>query len=340
MMNGRLRGTSALRATIVTVGICVAAGVAAQPALSTPAANGAALATSPRLATDKNDLDLLLERFDAEERRLTDERDAIGPELEVTRQRVIARGRQYYRRVRAGLLPAGGGFDALVDHATEMERLRMALSRDLDSERALVRRHDELGATLEKLRAERAPYEVHRRAMSEARDALRQAEERRSAFQRAFEASSEPPDYVTVYGGDLGPDDEDRSSTAFAGRKGRLPLPVVGRAEVRRVSRPMAGGPGLELTAPAGALARTVAPGRVVFADRLDDYGLTVLVDHGEHYYSLYANLKELDVAVGDVLPAGKRLATVFSANGQSLLYFELRLGRDLVDPAPWLGLG
>jgi len=282
---------------------------------------------------------MLLRRFDAEEKSLREEQSKIGPELEIVHQRVIARGRRYYRFVRAGLLPAGGGFDALVDHATQMERLRMALNRDLAKERTLVRRHDEIRSELEGLRAERAPYEVHRQAMAQARDTMRQAEERRDAFTRAFESSSSPPDSVTIYGADVGPED-DGAVAAFAARKGHLLLPVAGRAEVRRVHRQVAGGPGLELSAPAGAVARSVAAGRVVFADHLDEYGKTVLIDHGDHYYTLYANLDAIDVAVGEVLPAGQRIATVFRVGGQSLLYFELRVGRDLVDPGPWLGLG
>ena len=33
--------------------------------------------------------------------------------------------------MRAGLLPAGGGFDAMVDHAAHVERSRRAVERDL-----------------------------------------------------------------------------------------------------------------------------------------------------------------------------------------------------------------
>lgn len=326
----RLLSGTALVATVAGVAL-------AQPGSAPPAANPGQ--TGARMSTDRNDLDMLIKRFDAQEKALRDEQAKIGPELEITHKRVIVRGRRYYQFVRAGLLPAGGGFDALVDHATEMERLRMALNRDLNKERALVRRHDEIRDELERIRAERAPYEVHKRAMAEARDTMRQAEERREAFRRAFENSASPPDSVTIYGADVGPEDDGAGST-FAGRKGHLLLPIAGRAEVRRVHRPVAGGPGLELTAPAGAVARTVAAGRVVFADHLDDYGKTVLIDHGEHYYTLYANLETIDVAVGEVLPAGQRIATVYRVSGQSVLYFELRSGRDLVDPGPWLGLG
>src|SRR6185436_7538907 len=92
----------------------------------------------------------------------------------------------------------------------------------------------------------------------------------------------------------------------FRSLKGRLPFPVAGRAEVNRVNR--GGGPAVELVAPSGSVVRSVAAGRVSFADRYDDYGLTVILDHGDHYYSIYGSLGAADVRVGDGISAGARL--------------------------------
>ena len=117
-------------------------------------------------------------------------------------------------------------------------------------------------------------------------------------------------------------------------------MPIAGRAEVRRVHRHGAGGPGIELVAGADAGVRAIAPGRVAFADRYDDYGLTILLDHGDRYYSVYANLASADVQVGQSIPAGGGLGKAGDdGRGRSLLYFEIRRGADVVDPAPWLGL-
>src|SRR5437870_3980061 len=109
-----------------------------------------------------NDLDRMLSRSENEERALRAELAEIGPKLELTRRRMVARGRAYYRLVRAGLLPAGGGFDALVDHAAHMERTRMALERDLLAESALLKQSGEIQAKLGRIRAERAPLELQR----------------------------------------------------------------------------------------------------------------------------------------------------------------------------------
>jgi murein DD-endopeptidase MepM/ murein hydrolase activator NlpD len=308
---------------------------APQPAaLPIPAANAA-----PAARAGGDDLERLLARYDAEERALRDEQSRIGPDLELTRRRMLARGRAYYKQVHAGLLPAGGGFDSLVDHAAHVEQNRRVLARDLARVEYLGKRSTEIGERLARLRAERAPLEVQREAMDRARNALQQADERRAAFARAFDSSQRPPDYLAVYGAEPGPNDVD-PRRGFRALKGRMPFPLAGRAEVRRVTVPGGTGtPALELTTPPGAVVRSVAPGRIAFADRHDDYGVTVIVDHGDRYFSIYANLGAVDAHTGDVVASGARIGTLGTDTGHGTLHFELRHGVDPIDPSPWLGL-
>lgn len=294
----------------------------------------------PRADGD-NELERLLARLTEEERALSAERDRIGPAIAIVNRRMIARARAHVRHLRAGDLPAGGGFDALVDHAAAVERTRRALERDRDAEAALRQRSAEIDDRLARIRVMRAPLDVQREAMVRARMALQQADERRAAFARAFESSVRPPDYMAIYGADSGPSDADPRA-GFASLKGRLPFPVSGRAEARRVMRRGAGGPGLELHAIPGATARGVAAGRVAFADVYDDYGLTVILDHGGSYYSVYGGLGRVDVRVGDSAPQNARLGTVGDGNPggpAAVLYFEIRHRAATIDPAPWLGL-
>jgi septal ring factor EnvC (AmiA/AmiB activator) len=281
------------------------------------------------------EIERMLAKVEADERALAAELEESRPRLEMTRRRVIVRGRAYYRLVRAGLLPAGGGFDALVDHAAHVERTRRALDRDVATVATLEKRLGELENKLARLRAEKGPLEVQREALRRARAALAEAEERRAAFARAFE-SSVRPSAVAVYGTDYGPTPD--ASAGFRSLRGRLPFPIAGRAEVNRVNR--GSGPGVEMLAPSGTAVRSVAAGRVSFADRYDDYGLTVILDHGDHYYSVYASLAGADVHVGDTITAGARVGTVGSVDGTPpKLYFELRHNATTIDPAPWLGL-
>jgi murein hydrolase activator len=281
------------------------------------------------------DVERLLARAEAEEKRIAAELAESRPRLDMIKKRTLHRGRAYYRLVRAGLLPAGGGFDALVDHAARVERTRLALERDVAADAALSKRIGELSARLSQVRMEKGPLEVQRDALRRARAALAEAEERRAAFTRAFETSVRPSG-VAVYGTDFGPAPDPHGG--FRSLRGRLPFPIAGRAEVNRVHKN--GGPAIELVAASGTAVRAVAAGRVSFADRYDDYGLTLILDHGDHYYSVYASLGSVDIHVGDTTNAGERIGTVGSVDGSPPhLYFELRHNAATLDPSPWLGL-
>src|SRR5260221_6976617 len=48
---------------------------------------------------------------------------------------------------------------------------------------------------------------------------------------------------------------------------------------------------GVGISAPVGTAVRSVAPGTVVSAAPLGTYGLTVILDHGGGYFSIYASL-------------------------------------------------
>jgi septal ring factor EnvC (AmiA/AmiB activator) len=62
-----------------------------------------------------------------------------------------------------------------------------------------------------------------------------------------------------------------------------------------------------------------------------------VIIDHGARHYTVSSNLATVEVKVGDEVNAGERLGTV--GGSPSALYFEVRVGKDTVDPAEWLGL-
>lgn len=306
-------------------------------ALASSVASGSTPMDAPPLRASNavSDFERMIMRIEDEQRALEKELVSIDPHLETVRKRMIARGRAYYRQVHAGLLPVGEGFDALVDHAAKVERVRRALERDIALEADLIKRKTTVRTRLERLAAERAPLDVQREAMIRAKRALDAEEERRSAFARAFETSTRP-DYVAIYGADSGPRDAD-TKLDFLKQKGRLHFPVAGRAEARKSNRH--GVTGLEFVTQLSATVRSVAAGHVVFADRYDAYGLTVIVDHGDRYYSVYANLGGTDTRVGDLVGAGARLGTSGTSGKDDAVYFEIRRGSNPEDPGPWLGM-
>lgn len=262
----------------------------------------------------------------------------LARESDAAHTRTVTRGRVYVRLAKAGLLPIGGGFEALVDHAVRIERLRQAIGRDVKLERELAARRLALSRQMIELEARRSTLENEVQAMSVAQAALLSEQDRASAFARAF-SSSVGSAHTAVYGAGVGPSDSAPASSGFASLKGRLPFPITGRSEIRSARRPGSEGPGLEMFAPTGSVVRAVQAGRVAFADSYAAYGRTVILDHGGGYYTVSANLGTIDVKVGDDLAFGSRLGTVGNADGGARLYFEIRVGTNTVVPADWFGI-
>jgi len=288
-----------------------------------------------RSASAAADLERLVVALDREERTLRARLGELGREAAIVQQRTLARGRAYTRLARAGLLPVGDGFDALAEHAAKLERLYQGLAQDLRTEKRLSAERIAVGEKLEALAARRGPLELEQSVLARAEDALRSAEERQRAFELAFEGG----DHTAVYGGGPGPSDPQESASGFASMKGRLPFPFSGRSEIRSAQRKGADGPGLEMRAARGTPVRAIFAGRVAFADSYADYGRTVIVDHGRHHYTVSSNLGSIDVRAGDELATGSLLGTVGDAQGGGLLYFEIRVGKETVDPAEWFGI-
>jgi murein DD-endopeptidase MepM/ murein hydrolase activator NlpD len=281
-------------------------------------------------------LDRKIADLDAAETADKRELEGLGGRVAEAHERVITRGRGFYRMTRAGMLAIGGGFDALVTHAMHFERARRSLEAELGAERALRERGADLARELERVARDRVAMGSQRSAMDAARLAMQDEERRRSAFDRAFQTSSAPSDYVSVYGGASA---DPSSGNAFATSKGRLLFPIIGKAEAHAARREGTDGPGLEVRAQMGAVVRAVFGGKVAFTDRYGAYGRIVILDHGDHYYSVSGNLAEVDVRLGDEITAGERIGTVGDDGQGPMLYFEIRHGAETLVPGPWLGL-
>ena len=277
---------------------------------------------------------------DLEDREQADKKELanLGEEVALRHARVLARGRAFYRLTRAGLLPVGGGFAALVSHAMHVERARRVLAGDIETETQLRARSADVARDLERIDRDRASLATQRAAAGEARAAMQDEQRRQAAFDKAFETSSGAGNgYVAVFGGSAAA--ADTASGAFAAARGRLLLPIASRAEIAPVRREGTEGPGLEIRAAAGTPVRAVFAGRVAFADRYGPYGRIVIIDHGDHYHTVSGNLDEIDVKTGQDVAAGERIGTVGDDGRGSMLYFEVRHGPRTVPPGPWLGL-
>lgn len=65
--------------------------------------------------------------------------------------------------------------------------------------------------------------------------------------------------------------------------------------------------------------------GKVVFADYLNGYQQTVMIDHQDGYLSVYSQNQKLLVNLGDTIYKGAPIAQVGRQNGQSGIHFEIR---------------
>lgn len=96
---------------------------------------------------------------------------------------------------------------------------------------------------------------------------------------------------------------------------------------------------GIEIQASEGRPIRSVFGGTVVYADWFRGYGLLVILDHGENYYSLYAHAAELLVTPGDKVTRRQIIGKIGDTGltKKANLYFEIRNGSKAVNPLKWL---
>ena len=175
--------------------------------------------------------------------------------------------------------------------------------------------------TQEKESYERALQELERSA-ARIDSLLRELEQRRRA------AAAKPP-----------------SGSLPKGVKGGLPWPAEGSilTYFGRQKHPTFNTyvqrKGIEIRTVEGSAIHAVMPGTVVYADWLKGYGLVIILDHANGFFSLYAHASKILTTVGAVVTSGQAIGETGDTGmtGENTLYFELREGTEAVDPLMWL---
>ncbi len=129
---------------------------------------------------------------------------------------------------------------------------------------------------------------------------------------------------------------------AFAQLKGSLSPPVPGNIvttfgwKTDKITNLKSFTPGVDIQPKVKRSGvRACAPGRVAYIGKLRGYNQFVILEHDDGYYTTYAGLESVAVMLDDMAMTGEMLGTA----GDSVVRFELRKGREHLDPVIWLDL-
>ena len=135
------------------------------------------------------------------------------------------------------------------------------------------------------------------------------------------------------------------SSEVFSSFKGLLKMPVKGKIicffgrHTNSQSKTVNFKTGIDIKADRGEPIYSVYDGQILYSRWFKGYGNMIIIDHGNHFYTVYAHAEELFKAKGDYVEAGEVIATVGDTGSMigPKLYFEVRHHGRPVNPLEWL---
>jgi septal ring factor EnvC (AmiA/AmiB activator) len=210
----------------------------------------------------------------------------------------------------------------LIEQASAVKKLEQDLTEEVQIKTAASRKKQEI------LQAVQQQKKVSHAALASLEKSARDLDQQIMALEKQNQAVPDPG--------------------AFFRQKGRLILPVPGKI-ISRFGIKQSGDyksftfqSGIDIRGEQGEPVRSVFRGDVIFAKWLKGYGNVVIIDHGDHYYTLYAHLQEMFRKKGDAVDTGDVIATLGDTGSLKgmRLHFELRHHGKPVDPLKWLKKG
>ena len=213
--------------------------------------------------------------------------------------------------------------EAVTEELAEKAKSLLALRKTQESQRGvLLTRQDDRKQTLAKLNktiasesGRIATLQANEKALLDAIEAARIAAERAAARAKV-------------------------SLDGLAKLKGKLLVPVEGH--IRKLFGNRRQGQvrwkGIIIDGAEGEAVKSVASGKVLYADWLRGFGLVAIVDHGDGYMSVYGHNQALLKQAGDDILSGESIALVGRSGGQDYpnLYFEIRHKGKALNPTAW----
>lgn len=129
-------------------------------------------------------------------------------------------------------------------------------------------------------------------------------------------------------------------SAGFENNRGRLPWPVGSYSIVERFGNHTEGqanytNDGINILTEQGAAVKAVFEGEVLFVREL--YGTYIVaLRHGE-YFTIYQNLKTVNVAKGNKVETKQTLGVIASKEDGPILHFEIMRGQTKLNPEAWI---
>jgi len=137
----------------------------------------------------------------------------------------------------------------------------------------------------------------------------------------------------------------DQAKGEFAKYKGQLNWPVQGTLvssfgpHKHETLGTITSNPGIDIAAPKGKPVRAVLDGIVVAITWIPGYGNTIIVDHANSYYTVYAHIDNIQVNMDGYVLRNQIVAQVSDTGSMdgARLHFEVWKGKNKVDPIKWL---
>ncbi|GHS94716.1 peptidase M23 [Synergistales bacterium] len=230
---------------------------------------------------------------------------------------------------------------ALETAKVELSRREERASELVDTIRSYKARYEaaekNIARTLENSKREREKALAATRELEEAEEFVARTILARVDRRRALEKLEK--------GGMILPQDSEALNAPAVAPASRLDWPITGPLASRfgygahPTFNTRFNNTGIDIRATAHAPVKAAADGEVLFVGSMTGFGLTVVLDHGRSFFTVYACLsaarvKDIDkVRVGDVIGTVGDTGTM---TGYSL-HFEVRMGREAKDPIQYL---
>jgi septal ring factor EnvC (AmiA/AmiB activator) len=137
-------------------------------------------------------------------------------------------------------------------------------------------------------------------------------------------------------------------SKDFAGNKGKLPYPLIGKCTIissfgehqhQELSHVRTNNNGVDILTTSGSDALAIFNGVVTRVFVMPGYNNNVIVRHGD-YLTVYSNLSQVYVKAGDIVVTRQALGKVFTDTGkgnETILHFQIWKERTKLNPASWI---